>query len=151
MSRPLLEFGGGLGEILCDLFHLRSVSEAEPLISGAEGRDHLRHTSMSLQAPEPLGRFERLGFRLSAIDPDPGGRDRVAAGRRGRGRPGRPRRFTRRGRLSDSGSEHAACRGVLRSRVNLRAAGFWPGAPPARDSSETAGTIILRMAGNILQ
>ena len=30
---------------------------------------------------EPRRRFERLGFRLSAIDPDPGGRDRVAAGR----------------------------------------------------------------------
>ena len=38
MSRPLLEFGGGLGEILRDLLHLRSVSEAEALISGAEGR-----------------------------------------------------------------------------------------------------------------
>ena len=40
----------------------------------------------------------------------------------------------------------AAC---FRSRVNLRAAGSWPWVPPARDSSETAGTIILRMAGNI--
>ena len=30
---------------------------------------------------EPRRRFERLGFRLSAIDPDPEGRDRVAAGR----------------------------------------------------------------------
>ena len=39
MSRPLLEFGGGSGEILRDLLHLRSVSEAEALISGAEGRD----------------------------------------------------------------------------------------------------------------
>ena len=29
MSRPLLEFGGGSGEILRDLLHLRSVSEAE--------------------------------------------------------------------------------------------------------------------------
>ena len=32
MSRPLLEFGGGSGEILRDLLHLRSVSEAETLI-----------------------------------------------------------------------------------------------------------------------
>ena len=61
MSRPLLEFGGGSGEILRDLLHLRSVSEAEALISGAEGRDQLRHISMSLQAPEPLGRFEDAG------------------------------------------------------------------------------------------
>ena len=38
MSRPLLKFGGGSGEILRDLLHLRSVSEAEALISGAEGR-----------------------------------------------------------------------------------------------------------------
>ena len=30
---------------------------------------------------QPSRRFERLGFRLSAIDPDPGGWDRVAAGR----------------------------------------------------------------------
>ena len=35
--------------------------------------------------------------------------------------------------------------------LNLRAAGSWSWVPPARDSSETAGTIILRMAGNILQ
>ena len=28
MSRPLLEFGGGSGEILRDLLHLRSVSDA---------------------------------------------------------------------------------------------------------------------------
>ena len=42
----------------------------------------------------------------------------------------------------------AAC---FRSRVNLRAAGSRPWVPPARDSSETAGTIILRMAGNILK
>ena len=55
MSRPLLEFGGGSGEILRDLLHLRSVSEAEALISGAEGRDQLRHISTSLQAPEPVG------------------------------------------------------------------------------------------------
>ena len=61
MSRPLLEFGGGSGEILRDLLHLRSVSEAEALISGAEGRDQLWHISMSLQAPEPLGRFEDAG------------------------------------------------------------------------------------------
>ena len=61
MSRPLLEFGGGSGDILRDLLHLRSVSEAEALISGAEGRDQLRHISMSLQAPEPLGRFEDAG------------------------------------------------------------------------------------------
>ena len=33
----------------------------------------------------------------------------------------------------------------------LRAAGSRPWVPPARDSSETAGTIILRMAGNILK
>ena len=39
MSRPLLEFGGGSGEILRDLLHLRSVSAAEALISGAEGRE----------------------------------------------------------------------------------------------------------------
>ena len=61
MSRPLLEFGGGSGEILRDLHHLRSVSEAEAVISGAEGRDQLRHISMSLQAPELLGRFEDAG------------------------------------------------------------------------------------------
>ena len=47
MSRPLLEFGGGSGEILRDLLHLRSVSE--------------RHICISLQAPEPLGRFEDAG------------------------------------------------------------------------------------------
>ena len=52
---------GGSGEILRDLLHLRSVSEAEALISGAEGRDQLRHISTSLQAPEPLGRFEDAG------------------------------------------------------------------------------------------
>ena len=61
MSRPLLEFCGGSGEILRDLLHLRSVSEAEALISGAEIRDQLRHICMSLQAPEPLGRFEDAG------------------------------------------------------------------------------------------
>ena len=47
------------------LLHLRSVSEAEALISGAEGRDQLRHISMSLQAPEPLGRFEDAGGDVS--------------------------------------------------------------------------------------
>ena len=36
-------------------------------------------------------------------------------------------------------------------RVNHRAACCRPGVPRARDSSETAGTIILRMAGNILK
>ena len=61
MSRPLLEFGGGSGDILRDLLHLRIVSEAEALISRAEGRDQLRHISMSLQAPKPLGRFEDAG------------------------------------------------------------------------------------------
>ena len=61
MSRPLLEFGGGSGEILRDLLHLRSVSEVEALISGAEGRDQLQHISISCQAPEPLGRFEDAG------------------------------------------------------------------------------------------
>ena len=55
MSRPLVEFGGGSGEIPRDLLHLRSVSEAEALISGAECRDQLRHSSMSLQPPEPRG------------------------------------------------------------------------------------------------
>lgn len=59
MSRPLLEFGGGSGDILRDLFHLYSVSETEALVSRAEGRDQLRHISMSLQAPEPLGRIRR--------------------------------------------------------------------------------------------
>ena len=44
--------------MLRDLLHLRSVFEAEALISGAEGPDQLRHISMSLQAPEPFGRFE---------------------------------------------------------------------------------------------
>ena len=39
MSRPLLEFGGGSGEILRDPLHLRRVAEAEALISGAEGRE----------------------------------------------------------------------------------------------------------------
>ena len=82
MSRPLLKFGGGSGDILRDLLHLRSVFEAEALISGAEGRDQLRHISMSLQAPEPLGRFDaggdpaqcrsvthaRTAFRASAGD-----------------------------------------------------------------------------------
>ena len=61
MSRPLLEFGGGSGDILRDLLHLHSVFEAEALISGAEGCDQLRHISMSHQAPEPLGRFEDAG------------------------------------------------------------------------------------------
>ena len=58
-SRPLLEFGGGSGEILRDLLHLRSVSEAEALISGAEDGDQMGHISMSRQMPEPLGRFSR--------------------------------------------------------------------------------------------
>ena len=59
MSRPLVEFGGGSGEIPRDLLHLRSVSEAEALISGAEGRDQLRHGSMSLQAPDPVAASRR--------------------------------------------------------------------------------------------
>ena len=66
MSRPLLEFDGGSGEILRDLLHLRSVSEAEALISGAEGRDQLRHISTSLQAPEPLGPLRGRRRRPSA-------------------------------------------------------------------------------------
>ena len=37
MSRPLLEFGGGSGEILRDLLHLHSFSEAKALISAADG------------------------------------------------------------------------------------------------------------------
>ena len=53
MSRPLLKPGGGSGDILSDVLHLRGVSEAETVISGAEGRDELRHIHMSLQAPEP--------------------------------------------------------------------------------------------------
>ena len=71
MSRPLLEFGGGSGDILRDLLHLRSVSEAEALISGAEGRDQLRHISMSLQAPEPVG-LEFLIRPPLATEPGPG-------------------------------------------------------------------------------
>ena len=39
MSRALLEVGGGAGEMLRDLLHLRRVAEAEALISGAEGRE----------------------------------------------------------------------------------------------------------------
>ena len=39
MSRPLVEVGGGAGEMRRDLLHLRRVSEAEALISGAEGRE----------------------------------------------------------------------------------------------------------------
>ena len=131
---------------------------------------------------EPSRRFERLGFRLSTIDPDPGGWARVAAGRPGRGVPAvhdaprdaadRPDSGWRAGRepvgvgvrrrgqagglgsawsawcrvrgdfgkamaahqggaavllapdphqRGPSGPEHAACRGVLRSRVNRRA------------------------------
>ena len=35
MSRPLWEVGGGAGEMLRDLLHLRRVAEAEALISGA--------------------------------------------------------------------------------------------------------------------
>ena len=58
MSRPLLKLGGGSGDILSDVLHLPGVSEAETVISGAEGRDELRHIRMSLQAPEPFGCFE---------------------------------------------------------------------------------------------
>ena len=61
MSRPQLEVGRGSGEILRDLFHLRSVSDAEALISGAEGRDQLQHISMFFQAPETGGRVEDAG------------------------------------------------------------------------------------------
>ena len=39
MSRPLLKLGGGSGDILSDVLHLPGVSEAETVISGAEGRD----------------------------------------------------------------------------------------------------------------
>ena len=78
MSRPLLEFGGGSGEILPDLLHLRSVSEAEALISRAEGRDQLRHICMSLQAPEPLGRFEDAGGEATGALGLPGVLHRVS-------------------------------------------------------------------------
>ena len=155
-----------------------------------------RSVTRRCRVAEPGRRFERLGFRLSAIDPDPEGRGGVAAGRpacqraarvlrcatalrvtrrpsRGSdgsygpcgpawtGRPGRPRRprdaadrripdgapaghrvacagtSGRRWRPTRGGGgpgarprphqrrpsspEHAACRGVLRSRVNRRA------------------------------
>ena len=58
MSRPLLKLGGDSGDILSDVLRLPGVSEAETVISGAEGRDELRHIRMSLQAPEPFGCFE---------------------------------------------------------------------------------------------
>ena len=58
MSRPLLKLGGDSGDILRDVLRLPGVSEAETVISGAEGRDELRHICMSLQAPEPFGCFE---------------------------------------------------------------------------------------------
>ena len=61
MSRPLLKLGGGSGEILRDLVHFHRVSEAEALISGAEGGDELRHIRASLQALEPRGGFEDAG------------------------------------------------------------------------------------------
>ena len=51
MSRPLLKLGGDSGDILSDVLRLPGVSEAETVISGAEGRDELRHIRMSLQAP----------------------------------------------------------------------------------------------------
>ena len=41
MSRPLLKFGGGSGDILRDLLFLHRLSEAEALISGTERRDQL--------------------------------------------------------------------------------------------------------------
>ena len=44
MSRPLLKLGGDSGDILSDVLCLPGVSEAETVISGAEGRDELRHT-----------------------------------------------------------------------------------------------------------
>ena len=58
MSRSLLKLGGDSGDILSDVLRLPGVSEAETVISGAEGRDELRHIRMSLQAPEPFGCFE---------------------------------------------------------------------------------------------
>ena len=61
MSRPLLKLGGGSGDILRDVLDLPGISETETLISGAEGRDELRHIRMSLQAPEALGRLEDPG------------------------------------------------------------------------------------------
>ena len=42
MSRPLLKLGAGSGDILSDVLRLPGVSEAETVISGAEGRDELR-------------------------------------------------------------------------------------------------------------
>ena len=39
MSRPLVECGGGAGEMRRDLRHLRRVAEAEAPIAGAEGRE----------------------------------------------------------------------------------------------------------------
>ena len=59
MSRPLLEFGGGSGEILRDLLHLRSVSEAEALISGGGPRSvaaYQCHVPSGAGTPWPLPR-----------------------------------------------------------------------------------------------
>jgi len=60
MSRPLLKLGGGFGDILRDLL-LHRITEAKALVSGAEGRDELRHVRMPLQTPKALGRFEDAG------------------------------------------------------------------------------------------
>ena len=61
--------------------------------------------------------------------------------------------FTFTGRVGrlDSGSKHAAC--CRRAPIQGEPPGsrFPPVVPPARDALRTAGTIILRMAGNILK
>ena len=93
MSRPLLEFGGGSGEILRDLLHLRSVSEAEALISCAEGRDQLRHISQPRLTCRPfrlISGLERTGGQRRLQEP--------SALERGRSGPRRQRgRFRGRG------------------------------------------------------
>ena len=66
MSRPLLEFGGGSGEILRDLLHLRSVSEAEALISGAEGRDHVKRNVKRWRGGQMMLRWVAAGVLEAA-------------------------------------------------------------------------------------
>ena len=64
MSRPLLKLGGGSGDSLSDVLHLPGVSEAETVISGAEGRDELRHIpdhAIRLTRQSP---YHAAGFRM---------------------------------------------------------------------------------------
>ena len=93
---------------------------------------------------EPRRRFERLGFRLSAIDPDPGGRDRVAAGRPACQRAARvlrcatALRVTRRPSRGSDGS-YGPCGPAWTGRP-------WPSTTP-HGTRQTAGFRMARRTG----